>query len=623
MNNVALLVIPTVALVSAAVMVPLAKKIALARGLVANPSSDRWHEGHIPLLGGLPIILTFSALVLLSPIAASHRFFSGVLLMCLLGLIDDIWPLKPLHKFGYQSLVVGLLVAFGETVHVFGSSWFDVPITAFWLLTCTNIFNLLDHMDGLCGGVAVISATAMAAVGIICGDLGLTLTALTLAASLSGFLFYNMKPASIFMGDAGALALGLTLGMLSGRCADDVTNSWWLRGGVMVFVTMVPLVDTAVVTVTRLATCQPISKGGRDHSSHRLVRLGLSERSAAISLYLLAVFGGGAGCLMAKLRPASAMSILPFAMMVPSLSALYLMDLSFSEAAPGELFASMPAIARNILRLGYQKRLAEAALDSVLIASAYFATLLVRMDFAIDDSVMVVARGQLPIILVGTYASFLICAIYRRMWHFMSVEDGARFGLAGILGGAVSEVLLYEFGMPMPLSQMVLFAAVLANFLLLTRFSFRVLSLMLGSLKTRTRRVLIAGAGLEGSTIYRNIKNLNGFNASVIGFIDEDVFKRGKRVHGCPVFGGVADLPRIHSHFGLDGIIIAPGALSAQRLSELLAFAQDHRVRVEEFSSRLTLVAVADAGSKVLEEVGSKVSEMEIEPLGSRDYAIT
>jgi UDP-GlcNAc:undecaprenyl-phosphate GlcNAc-1-phosphate transferase len=318
-----------------ACLVPLAKRAARVFDVVAKPSSDRWHEGSVPLLGGAAIVGSFVCLAMLFPMAASALLTMGVVLMFALGLVDDIHPLTPLQKLVLEAAVIGVLMAAGEEIHFFSTDWLDIPLTVLWLLSCVNAFNLLDHLDGLSAGVAIVGSCAIAGIGIIHRDFRLALTAFTLAGSLGGFLIYNIKPASIFMGDAGALAVGLALGLLAGRSADGAANVWSLRAGVVLFVTMVPVIDTTVVTVTRLATCNPISKGRRDHSSHRLVvGLGLSERSAAASLYFLAAIGGAAGCLLASLRPAYAISILPFAMLIPALSALYLMNLSFGSPGP-------------------------------------------------------------------------------------------------------------------------------------------------------------------------------------------------------------------------------------------------------------------------------------------------
>jgi len=150
-------------------------------------------------------------------------------------------------------------------------------------------------------------------------------------------LIYNFKPASIFMGDAGALASGLALGMLSSRAADDCPDRWWLRSAVLLLVVMVPLIDMSVATARRFATSRPIWKGSRDHSADLLVGLGLSERGAAVLLYALAFIMGTTGVIVAAVRPVYAVTIASFALLFSALI--------------GTFLTSVPALPSSRIRL--------------------------------------------------------------------------------------------------------------------------------------------------------------------------------------------------------------------------------------------------------------------------------
>ena len=164
-----------------------------------------------------------------------------------------------------------------------------------WLVVLTNAFNLLDNMDGLCAGIAVIAGA-----GLLVGlfgrqDVGHEIRYLAiLLGATSGFLIYNAHPASIFMGDAGSLFLGLTLASLTlsvGGPAHDRSRILSIVVAPML-VLLVPIFDTTLVTVSRLVSGRRVSHGGRDHSSHRLVALGLSERRAVFILWALAATAG-------------------------------------------------------------------------------------------------------------------------------------------------------------------------------------------------------------------------------------------------------------------------------------------------------------------------------------------
>jgi UDP-GlcNAc:undecaprenyl-phosphate/decaprenyl-phosphate GlcNAc-1-phosphate transferase len=151
-------------------------------------------------------------------------------------------------------------------------------LAAFFLLSTVNAFNLID---GLAAGVGIIAATAISAIGWVRGDITLACYGAAIAGALGGFLLCNLHPATIFMGDCGALPLGLILGAVSLQAGGlAATNSRLSRYVVPILIMMVPLLDTAIVSVSRMATGNPVSRRGLDHSHHRLLALGLSYQRA-------------------------------------------------------------------------------------------------------------------------------------------------------------------------------------------------------------------------------------------------------------------------------------------------------------------------------------------------------
>jgi UDP-GlcNAc:undecaprenyl-phosphate GlcNAc-1-phosphate transferase len=294
----------------ALMLTPLVRALARRWGVVARPRSDRWHQKPTALLGGIAIYgAAFPALVI-GGLRVPHggTILGASTLLFATGLVDDLRRLRPYQKLLGQSLGAAWVVWGGLTTSWTGWPPLDVAVTLFWLVGITNALNLLDNMDGLATGIAILAAS-FRGVHLLWHDQ--TEAALQLAgfaAALLGFLVYNANPASIFMGDSGSLFIGFFLAstaLLSG--SGSPSNSSFTGVAVPILILAVPIFDTTFVTVVRKLAGRAISQGGRDHTSHRLVALGLSERWAVGTLYGLAVLAGSLALLVDRLA-------LPFAL---------------------------------------------------------------------------------------------------------------------------------------------------------------------------------------------------------------------------------------------------------------------------------------------------------------------
>jgi UDP-GlcNAc:undecaprenyl-phosphate GlcNAc-1-phosphate transferase len=259
-------------------------------GAVATPKADRWHRGTIPLLGGVSIAGAVLVVVALLPALpwTAWSLIAGATALALTGLADDFRPLRPQVKFLIQVVVTGIVVAGGVQLHVTGATPIDQLITMVWLVGVTNAFNLLDNMDGLAAGIGFIAAAFRCYFFQLDGNLDGAVVAATLAGALAGFLLFNFQPASIFMGDTGSLFIGMMVGGL------NVMGPYAYNRGTIavlmlpVLILLVPIFDTLFVTVARTLAGRSIAQGGRDHTSHRLVALGMSERAAVLALWAMA-----------------------------------------------------------------------------------------------------------------------------------------------------------------------------------------------------------------------------------------------------------------------------------------------------------------------------------------------
>ncbi len=304
-------VLPLISFLVCLILTPVVRRLALEKGWMAEPSQDRWHQKPTPLLGGVAIYMGLSVSFFLQvdfgvffhqlaeigfrqqvqdPMAVIWTGGTGLFL---LGLLDDFINITPTTKFVGQLLVACIMIYLGFRLHWVTSLYPDMGLTLIWIIGITNAFNLLDNMDGLCAGVGTVAALVL---GILFMD-GAPQTALTafiLAGTLGAFLIYNFKPASIYMGDCGSLVIGFIIAMLCLQYPEAGESSQTVAWAVPVLIMLVPIFDTTLVTLARLHNGCKVSTGGRDHTSHRLVYMGLSERQAVLFLYGIGAVAGAA-----------------------------------------------------------------------------------------------------------------------------------------------------------------------------------------------------------------------------------------------------------------------------------------------------------------------------------------
>ncbi len=267
------------------VLVPLTIQICRAHGWVSKPRGDRWHKGTPAFFGGVPLFAGFATLSIAFIPWSDYllwRLIGIASLVFVLGLVDDIYHLTPARKFVGQLLAAGLLISLGVVYPLFGNMVVNVVVTVLWLVGITNAFNLLDNMDGLAAGIALISAGYLAVFFAIGGYRNEAVVVALAAGAIAAFLVFNFNPARIFMGDCGSLFIGFVLGAAS--CLEGAHVS---RGPAFllapVTVLAIPIFDTLFVSATRRLRGQAISQGGTDHSSHRLARLGLGVTKSRLA----------------------------------------------------------------------------------------------------------------------------------------------------------------------------------------------------------------------------------------------------------------------------------------------------------------------------------------------------
>lgn len=276
-------------------------------GWTAAPRDDRWHRRITPNTGGAAILLACAAVYLVALRGLHPMVAIAAAAMSVAGFVDDRRRLRPVTKLLLQCALAALVVSSGAVFRASGWHAVNVAFSFLWIVGITNSFNLIDNMDGLSAGVAIIISAfrvfALAAGGFW-SDAAL---AAVLGGAFAGFLIFNYHPARIFMGDCGSMLAGFALAATT--IASPLPHTKALAAAVFypVLTFTYPIFDTLLVSWLRTATGRPISMGGRDHSSHRLAALGIGERRVVWILWGLTALGSGVG-LVTRRMPLAVMA---------------------------------------------------------------------------------------------------------------------------------------------------------------------------------------------------------------------------------------------------------------------------------------------------------------------------
>ncbi len=548
------------------------RKVVTRKGLVAAPRKDRWHQKPTAMLGGIAIYLAFVAgYFFFAPrLPNSYAILIAGTVLFLVGLLDDIYQLKPYTKLIAQVIVAAATVYFGARLTLTNSEVINDFITIFWLVGITNAINLLDNMDGLAGGVSVISCIFLAVTFFIGGQTGEMMLPVLLASAALGFLIFNFNPATIFMGDCGSMFLGFMLGgtaLLSYGRLRNVTAVLLTP----VLILLIPIFDTCVVTVTRKLSGRPVSQGGRDHTSHRLVAMGMSERRAVIMLYFLAILSGALAMMVRFVNPSITLLIVPAFVLMMLFIGLYLGKVKVYDE--GEQPEGNTLI-RVVADFSYKRRVFEVLLDLILVALAYYGAYLLRFDGDIPEQQLAIFMKTLPLLMLVQMAMFWLGGVYRGMWRYTGIDDLITIAKSVFAYAFLSLIIIfvmYDLRGPSR-AVFILNGLLIFLFVSASRLSFRLLPALVLDQQHRTspdaKPVLIYGAGDGGALLIREILNNPLHHYSPVGFIDDDDRKAGKLIYGYRIFNSL-ELPTLVERHGINEVLISSEKVSEIRLTTL------------------------------------------------------
>jgi UDP-GlcNAc:undecaprenyl-phosphate GlcNAc-1-phosphate transferase len=592
-----------IAFFSCVLLTPLVRWVALKNGWMAAPSQDRWHKKPTALMGGIAIFCAiFGPLIWLSDFGFVQLLMSGseatalpslsavlllgASLLFLLGLLDDFQNIKPQSKLVGQIVAAALVTGLGYRLHWFESLTLDTLATLFWIVGITNAFNLIDNMDGLCSGVGMVAAASLAA--LFYGPSAEAFqVSLIFAGALAGFLIYNSHPAKIFMGDCGSLVIGFSIGVLA--LSFSATSQTTRLGAITVpvLVLLVPILDTSLVTIIRLLSGRKASTGGRDHTSHRLVLMGFSERKAVFFLYGI---GGLSG--LAAIFVSRSDSLTSPAVILPLVVAILLMAVYLSQLRiyPEKEFSSLRdrSFTPVLIDLTYKRQLLLILLDFVIVAFAYYCSYRLRFGGPDFSYYFKIFLKSMPMVIGCKLLIFYITGVYRGLWSYISTSDVfliVRASLIASLATVAAITFIYRFK-DFSKGVFIIDWFLATGSVLAVRGSFR---LFLETHKRQTLsgdKVVIYGAGRAGELLLREIVNNPSLNVKPVGFVDDDRLKTGKKIQGYPIFGSFDSLAEIHQRHRLDGLLISfndQGGQNARSGMNAREFCKSHGIFLKRF----------------------------------------
>jgi UDP-GlcNAc:undecaprenyl-phosphate GlcNAc-1-phosphate transferase len=583
-----------VSLVAGAVV----RRVALHYGAVVPLRPDRWHRHPTPTFGGIALVLGIAAgLAVQRHLWIPEMRVAGMVLgvgaaLFAIGWYDDVRPFTAIRK------VVNSLAAAGFFVFVlsyatpsFGAGLAGAVLSLAAVLAFAgldNAVNLLDNMDGLAAGLVAIAAAGLAVT--FPDALGPALVAVlaALAGALVGFLAWNHAPARLFMGNCGSLAIG---GLLAACAIVAAARTGTLQAtAAAALILIAPIFDTSFVILLRRLARRSTTAGNVDHTSHRLVSAGSSERRAVLILYAL----GGAGSVAGFLLHTRGAYTWPVAVGVALAAIILGLYLARVPAYKGQDFAALQdaPFASMLSELMIRWHLGEVLLDLVLITVCYYTAYYIRFEEQMGTFIWSFT-ASLPLIVGCQIAALYASGLYARAWStfgfhdFWPVARGVGLGsMLAILVIAVTykntpEYVLFSRGVWL-LEAFMLIAAIV-----LTRMSFRILGRVAAHSGSGKQRVLIYGAGARGQLLVREMLANPSWLRNPVAFIDDDHSKHGWHLLGVPVRASVDELSDVLKTLRVDEVLLSSPSINGTHEAQVREICGSRNIAVRRLHLEL------------------------------------
>ncbi|MBO6121346.1 MAG: hypothetical protein J6Q49_05740 [Kiritimatiellae bacterium] len=576
------------------VLTPIVREINRRLGMVDKPDPRRINKVPIPRGGGAALFLGLFGSFFVYVLATGSRWVgSGVgshslrfaalsTAVFLLGLADDKWNLPPKLKL-FGQLAIAFFAWFWADLG-FHTLWPSIPpaidcaITMFWIVGAVNAFNLIDGLDGLASGIALIAVLGMAGALAFSGRPDQTMFHLAFAGALIGFLRYNYNPASVFLGDSGSMLIGFLVATLP--LATQAANSFLVSVGVPLLAMGVPIFDTALAILRRSirhlifrrmsmevadGDSDKVMTADHDHLHHRILRsVGLNQRKAAWTLYLLTLGAVAVGLAGMALKSKSAgLWLFAFA----AAAVIIFRDMARVELFDAGRLLSSYARDRSTAMRRRWARLAVpllVAFDLLALTGAFF-VMLYAMKIPVTKTGI---RIGLPIRISTVFAALVFFRTYVTVWSRATAANFVWLFLAcaaGSLAGSIGVYYAPQIETPEIIGATLLYPLLCFVFLSTVRI-FRPLvrgvfyTLDCSRLKARkdVSRILVYGAGLRYRSFRRElVRRTSANDRIVVGLLDDDILLRGQYIGGAKVLGTLMEAPEIVNRVNADAVVIA------------------------------------------------------------------
>ena len=587
------LVVP--ALVAAALsfaLTPLVSRLAVRVGAVDMPGRRKVHSRPIPRLGGLAVVFSIASVwvgstAILGPVLTpelSRGLSFGIVPLLVISVVDDIGGVRAWHKLLAQilaaSIAVGFGVSLGTEVHLFGPIHLGVlaaPLSILWLVGVTNAFNLIDGLDGLSAGLALIAAVSMAAVFGLVDQPAMAGAALVLAGGLAGFLPYNLHPARSFLGDTGATAIGFCLGAFALKGGSTLSSGF--AALVPVFIMGLPIADTLIAMARRAVRQFERRRGGifdsdRNHIHHRLLALGIDHGRAVLVLYCAgaALAMAAFGSMFLKAQDAA---LVIAAVLVAGFVGVQ--RLGYDEFA----FIRRGTVLRVYDTAVVHRSMFVVFVDLAIAAVSAYLALGLKLDTWTPHDTGAMFADLTVTFAPVTALVFWYSGMYKGGWRVANVTDLAYAcgaSVAATVIGAIAHQVLSAT--PQPPAVFLIYG--LVNMVLVTtsRGSYVVLLNSQQRASNHGLPVLLYGAGRHGIAAASELFDDSDAGLRPIGFIDDDASRKGRRVRGLPVLGTLRDLDKLVEQHGVKAVLLTMPQIEETRLAETASACERHGIQL-------------------------------------------
>jgi len=575
--------IPIISFILSIILTWFIKQVCIYHNIVELPRKDRWHKIPVAKFGGIAIFITIIVSLLLLDEYSNSIIFIGIgsALIFFIGLVDDLRGVSPTLKIITQIIIAVCAYIFGFKFFSVAPVYLSFPLTILWIIGIINAMNLLDNMDGLCSGLAAIISMVIAMGSYLGDNILLMQLSLIIAGTCFGFLVFNFYPAKIFMGDAGSMLLGFLLATLSLYAVDFRSSNLAVSLFLPVMVLAIPIFDTSLVTIGRILNRRKITAGGKDHTSHRLVQLGLSERKAVLFLYIIS---GGIGSFALIFQILDLQFWLSIVVLL-GLSLFFLGTfLSTLKVYPdinkipkneqiGEMRVIHWLINTKTIPI-YFKQGFEIIVDVLLITASYTLSYFLRYEFELNTNIWNVYSISIPVVLLIQITTMSLFGIYRNIWRYVGIPNLLKI----IKSVTVSFIIISiyfalfinsnDYSRTLLIINMVLTTLLLSGSRLFYRLAMEFFTEQ--SDKTLSRNILIIGSSHGANEILRFIMANVNLNYNIIGFIDDDRRNKDLSIQGIPILGTLDELSKIVKAKNIDEAIISLHDASKDKMKKII-----------------------------------------------------